>query len=128
MIQRFKNRKLASIILLGVILTSFALSGCSKEKPEITAEQISTDIIGIETEDINLKYHFLEAPLEIRILESKYEVDKALITALMHTRYEGMSIYERKGRVLLHYEWDDGKWNLVRLENISLNIVNIQER
>jgi hypothetical protein len=123
----FNLNKMLMIISCLITLTILP-AGCSKEKPQITAKQISTDIIGTEPEDINLKYHFLDKPLEVKILESAYDADKATITTLLHTMYEGMSIYERKGRVRLHYEWNDDKWKLVRLENISLNIINIRER
>lgn len=90
--------------------------------PEVTVSQIMKDVIGKGSGDI--KYHFLRPPIEVKILESKYQGDKALITTWMHTEYRGIRRYVRKGRVRLHYEWIAGEWNIVRLQNISLNLVS----
>lgn len=89
--------------------------------PEITVNSIMKDVIGKGSGDI--QYHFLKPPIEVKILESKYQGNKALVTTCMHTKYKGMRTYVRKGRVRLHYEWIAGEWNLIRLENISLNLV-----
>ena len=121
-----KESTIKTIIQLILIsITSVLIfNGCNSH-PKITVKNIQNDIIG---RSILSVWTFDESePREISILESNYNGDKAKIVINIKTQNNPRTqptfhLVKMKGRLRLHYEWIVGRWDLVKIENLSFKM------
>jgi hypothetical protein len=122
------------ILLFLLLFSTLFIQACSSKKPEISEDRISRDIDGKTIQykssvlDLNKEDTWLfnsQKKLDVSNIRSKYEDDKAQITANVSNEY-GFHPYEYaeyivqgSGDVLLKYEWANNDCKLMKIINIS---------